>query len=100
MFLSIFGEVFHCPRQIHHHQRHSDGGQEAEDIVSLTQKARERAGDDVGGGVVQEIEVRAQRFIEKVDGQGGTEQERQHLRYPAGAGAVAAYDEQDRIEHE
>ena len=85
MFSSIFGEVFCCPWQIHHRQCRSDGGQEAEYIIRFTQKSREGTGDDVGGWVVQEIEVRIQRLVEKIDGQGGAEQESQYLRHPAGA---------------
>lgn len=100
MFSSIFGEVFCCPWQIHHRQCRSDGGQEAEYIIRFTQKSRGGTGDDVGGWVVQEIEVRVQRLVEKIDGQGGAEQESQYLRHPAGAGAVAAHNEKDRVKHQ
>ena len=100
MFSSIFSEVFCRPWQIHYRQCRSDGGQEAEDIILFTQKSREGTGDDVGGWVVQEIEVRAQRLVEKIDGQGGAEQKGQYLRHSAGAGAVAAHDEKDRVKHQ
>lgn len=88
------------PRQIHQNQCRRDGGQEAEDIILFSQQMGERRRDDIAVGVVQKIEVRAQGLVEKIDGQGRAEQERQHLRDPEDAGAVAAHDQQNGIQHQ
>ena len=90
----------HHPRQIHQRQRRRNGGQEAENIVFFTQQVGESRGDDVAVGVIKEVEVRAQGFVQKVDGQGGAEEKGQHLRHPADAGAVAAHDEENRVEYQ
>ena len=90
----------HHPRQIHDAQRQRDGGQEAQDIIFFAQQGREGAGDDVSIGIIEEIEVGVKGLIQKVDGKGRAEQERQRLRHPPGTGTVAAHHQQDWVEHQ
>ena len=88
------------PRQIHEEQRQRGGRQKAKDIIFFAQQGREGAGDDIPVGIIEEIEVGVEGLIQKVDGQGRAEQERQHLRHPPGTGTVAARHQQDWIEYQ
>lgn len=72
------------PRQIHQRQRRRNGGQEAENIVFFTQQVGESRGDDVAVGVIKKVEVRAQGFVQKVDGAGRSRRERPAPAAPGG----------------
>ena len=88
------------PWPVHHNKSQRDGGQEAENIIFFAEPRGKGAGDDVAVGVIQKVKVGLQGLVEKVDGQRGPEQEGQHLRHPAHAGAVAAHYQQNRIQHQ
>ena len=48
----------------------------------------------------EKIEVGAKRLIQKVDGQGGSKQKRQHLWDSPRAGTITTHHQQGRIEYQ